>query len=91
MRDANLSLQEMVLNFWFSLVLAVTTVSYERRSLTLSLNVRQFPRIKIFKLLNSAYEVTLRYSATVHRNLWWYVDCDGKSKECVKVISNDRI
>jgi hypothetical protein len=36
MRDANLSLQEMVLNFWISLVLAVTTVSYERRSLNVT-------------------------------------------------------
>jgi len=47
MRDANLSLQEMVLNFWISLVLAVTTVSYERLSLNLSLNLRHFPRIKV--------------------------------------------
>jgi hypothetical protein len=77
MRGANLSLQEMVLNFWISL--------------DLSLNVRHFPRIKVFKLLNSEYEVKPRYSATVHRNVWWHADCDGKSKECVNVISVDTI
>ena len=36
MRDANLSLQEMVLNSRISLVLAVTTVSYERLSLNVT-------------------------------------------------------
>lgn len=71
--------------------LAVTTVSYERRSLNLSLKVRHFPRIKIFKLVNFGYEVKPRYTATIHRNLWWYVDYDRRSKECVKVVSIDRI
>jgi hypothetical protein len=78
-------------NFWISPVLALTTVSYERRSLLLALDIRHFPRVKIFKLFNSKYAVKPWYSNTVHRNSWRYVNRDGKSKECVKVISFDKI
>ena len=84
MLDANLSVQEIMLKFWISLVLDIETISYERRSLNLPLEM-QFPSPRWFKLksLNSEYAVKPRHSAAVRRNLWRNAEGDGNSKGCI--------